>query len=127
MFWENKPQSDARERDGRKDSGHQKEGDKARKNQEEEIVAGVQRGQRDNDEPTEIDPALEGDPELRAVTDPAQWGALRQDGNQRHTYPAGDEQRGDCRSGGQGDLAEFGGGAGIQRQQECGGERGYGE
>jgi len=46
------------------------------------------------------------------------------DGNERHTHPAGDGERGKRRSAGERELAYFCGGAGIQRQKERRSERG---
>ena len=119
MFGQYEPHFDAREGDGRENAGHQNECDEARKNQEEEIVSGVQRRECDKKDPAEIDPTLEGDAVLHFVTDPAKRRALRQDGNERHSHPAGNGQRGERRSAGEREVAQFRGGPGIQGQKEC--------
>src|SRR6266436_1382129 len=111
---------DPREGNRRKNAGHQDDGDEACKNQEEKIVAGVQRGERDEEDSGHIDPALPGDAEFHLVADPAEGGALREDRDERDAHPAGNRQRDQRGSAGQTDLAEFRGGAGIKREQKRG-------
>src|SRR6202521_6110901 len=127
MFGQYEPHSDARERDGRENTGHQNEGDETGENQEEQIVAGVQRGERDKNDPAEINPTLEGDAVLHFVTDPAKRRALGENRNERHAHPAGDGERGKRRSAGERELAYFRGSAGVQRQEERSGEGSYRE
>jgi len=115
MFRQHEPHSDARERDGRENTGHQNEGDEASENQEEEIVAGVERRERDKNDPAEINPTLKGDAVFHFVSDPAERRALRENRDERHAHPAGDGQRGKRRSAGERELTYFRGGAGIQR------------
>src|SRR6266702_8700568 len=123
MFGQKEPHFDARESDRRKNSGHQNDGDEARENQEKEVVSGVQGGERDEDDSSEIDPAFARDAVLHLVTDPAERGALRKNGNESHSHPAGDDEGRERRRAGKTELAEFRSRAGIQRQEQRGGER----
>src|SRR6267142_2541968 len=118
---------DPREGNRRKNAGHQDDGDEACKNQEEKIVAGVQRGERDEEDSGHIDPALPGDAEFHLVADPAEGGALREDGDERDAYPAGNRQRDELGSAVEANPAEFRGGAGIKRKKKRGGESDHGE
>src|SRR6266481_8850760 len=127
VFGQYEPHSYARERNGRENTGHQNEGDKTRENQEEEIVAGVERRECDKNDPAEINPTLKGDAVLHFVTDPAERRALCENRNERHAHPAGDSERGKRRSAGERELACFRGGTGIQRQEERSSEGSYRE
>src|SRR5258708_17411636 len=117
MFGQYEAHGDARERYGRENAGQQNEGDKTRENQEEEIVSGVQRRERDKNDPADIDPTLEGDAVLHFVTEPAERRALRQDGNERYTHPAGEGERGKRGRAGEPALAYFRRRPRAQRQE----------
>src|SRR4029077_4588928 len=84
----------AGERDRRKNSGHKDDGDEAGEDQKEKIVAGVERGQRNQNDSEDVEPALAADLVFHFVAQPAQWGAAGQNRNQSDADPAGHEQRG---------------------------------
>src|SRR5438552_1234667 len=78
MFGQHEPHSDAGKSDSRKNPGHQNEGNETRENQKEEIVSGVERGERDKNDSAQINPAFKSDAVLHFVTDPAERRALRE-------------------------------------------------
>ena len=127
VLWKNEAHFDPGEANGRKNPGHENEGDEAGKNQEEQVISGVQRGQRHEHEAAEIDPAFARNLVFGFVADPAQRRAARQRGHQRYRDPSCNGQGRERGSTGGNKLAEFCCGARIERQEECAGERGHGE
>src|SRR5260370_36519465 len=99
----------------------------ASENKEEGIIAGFKRGERDKNNPAEIKPTLESDAVLHLERDPAERRALCKNGDERYAHPAGNGESGKGRTGGESDLAEVCGRAGIQRQEKRRGERGGGK
>src|SRR6266850_7548591 len=122
VFWQLQAHFDPGERDRRKDAGHQDDGDEAGENQEEKIVAGVQRRERYEEDSGQVDPAIAGDAVFHLVANPAEGGTLGEDRDERDANPACDRQRDERGSAGETDLAEFRGGAGIKSEQKRGRE-----
>lgn len=118
------PHFDARKGDGRENAGHQDAGDQAGEDQEEEVVAGVEGGQRDENDADDIDPAFEGDPVFHTIANPAQRSPFCQNRNKGNGDPGGYQERDESGGAGEGDVAELRGGSGIKgedkRDAECG-------
>src|SRR5579859_1659812 len=72
---------DAGKADGGENAGHQDDGNEARENEEEEIVAGVERGESDEEGAEDVNPAGARDFVLHPVADPAERRAFGESGN----------------------------------------------
>ena len=117
----------AGECDGREKAGHEDGSDEAGENQEEKVVAGIEGGHGDEDDPDDVDPAFHGDAILHAIADPAKRGAFGEDRDQSDSDPRGDEKSDQSRSAGKCNIAKLCGCAGIQREDEGDAEGGDGE
>src|SRR6266403_952145 len=89
VFWQLQAHRDAGKRERRKNSGHENDGDEAGENQEKQIVAGVERGQRDQNDSGHVEPAFARNFVLHFVAQPAQRGAARKNRDERDGDPAG--------------------------------------
>ncbi len=127
MLGQDETHGDAGESDRGEDAGDQDDGDEARENQKQKIVAGVQRRKGDEEDSGQVDPACARNAVVHLVAEPAERRALGQDGNESDAHPGGNGESGERRSAGESELAEFRGRAGIERQEQGGGERGHGE
>ena len=106
-----------RKRDRRKNSRHQDDGDQAGQNQKQKIVAGVQRGERHDNDSADVDPAFARDAVLHFVADPAKRRALARTGTSvTATHAATSSARAPTHSPGQ--MTELRRRAGIKRQQQ---------
>src|SRR6266478_1719315 len=113
----------AGKRDRRENSGHENDGDKAGEDQKEKVVAGVEGGERNQNDSENVEPAFARDFVLHFVAQPAQRRAAGQNRDESDANPAGHEQRGERGNAGEAEASEFGSRAGVkredQRNREC--------
>ena len=98
-----------------------------RKESDGQVVAGVERGESDEDDTDDVDPAFHGDAVLHAIADPAKSGAFGKDRNQGNSNPRGHEKSDESGSACQCHVAKLRGCAGIEGEDESDGEGGDGE
>ena len=109
---------DAGETDGGENTGHQDDGDQTGEDQKKEIVAGVERGESDEQRAENVDPAGAGDLVLHLVADPAERRALGERRDEGHGDPGSDGERQQRTSSGQEHVAKFGRDARVKRKNK---------
>src|SRR6266852_1371648 len=118
---------DAGERNGREDARHQNSGDKACEDEKEQIIAGIERGNRHQQNAENVDPAFAGNLEFHAVAHPAKRCALRQNRDKRDSNPRGHGKRAQRKHAREDHVADLRGGAGVQGQEQSDSEGSDGE
>ena len=83
----------AGEHDAREHAGNQNPREQAGENHEEQIVAGVDRGENQDENGGEINDSVAREAVIDLIGEPAQAGAARQRGNDRDRHPAGQPER----------------------------------
>ena len=114
---------DAGESNRGENAGHEDAGDKAGKDEKEEIVAGVDGGERNENDSGEIDPTFAGEAVFHAKGKPAEGSASREDRHKRDGNPGGDQKSGKGGSACKGEVAELRSSAGIKSEEHGDGER----
>jgi len=113
---------DAGESDRGEDTGHENAGNQTGEDEKEEIIAGVDGGERNENDAGDVDPTFAREPVFHAVTEPANGSAPGEDGNERDGNPTSDQKGGEGGSAGEGKVAELRGSAGIKSQGHGDGE-----
>ena len=111
-------QVDAGEHRAREDAGNQDPGDGAGENHEEEVVAGVDGGEDQDRDDSEVDHAFAGEAVVNLIDDPAEAGATGEVGNDGDGDPGGHAESEDGGDGGEQDAALLGDGGGKERDRQ---------
>ncbi len=120
-------QLDAGEHDAREYAGNQNAGEQARENQEQQVVAGVDRGENQDEDRREVDHAVARETVINLIGHPAQAGAPRQGRNDRDGHPSRDCERNQSRDCSKPDAAFLSRGRRKKRHEESHRERQHGD
>ncbi len=123
MFGQVQAQLHAAQNDLRKQAGDQDSRQQAGQRHEQQIIAGVERGQRDDENSGQVDDALARHAIVHAIGQPSQGRAPRQHRDHREGHPGGERQRAERGKRRGGGAPIFGGHARVERQQQRGAER----
>ena len=118
VFGKADAQLNTSEGNGRKNSRHQDNGYETGEDEKQKIVAGVQGCEGHQQRCAEVQPAGAADFVFDFLPDPAKRCALGQRGYEGDGDPAGNCESEERGAGGYADVAEFGGGAGVDGEEQ---------
>ena len=111
-------QFDSGKHGARENAGNENPSEQARENHEEQIVAGVHRGEDQYEDRAEIDDPLARQLVIHLIHEPAQAGPPREAWDNRDGDPGGQPQSGQRRESGSPHAAFLGHCGGVQRENQ---------